>query len=176
VVDVLHVGALLSAGVGLPCTVSARRDDALRWIPAALMLLAMADLCFGSGLLAPIGWVAVMIAAAVWLAVRVRLARVHDGHRSHASAAWLHHACALMVMAGLTAVMGAPTSASGSEHHAGSGGLLTALAVVGSLAFIGYTAWLIARLRHRPQPTVLPSIEAGSMLAMVATMAIAAVL
>ena len=174
-VDVLHLGALLSAGVGLPCTVSARRADALRWVPAAIMLLAMADLCFDSGLLAPIGWVAVMIVTAVWLAVRVRLAPAAD-EVDHARAAWLHHACALMVMAGLTAVMGAPAPGSSAGHHGGDDGVLAGLAVIASLAFIGYTAWLVRRLRRRRQRAVRSSIEAGSMVAMVAAMAIAVVL
>ena len=139
------------------------------------MLLAMADLCFGTGLLPPIGWVAVMIVTAVWLAIRVRLAPAVDGV-DHARAGWLHHACALMVMAGLTAVMGAPAPGSIAGHHAGDGSLLAGLAVIASLAFIGYTAWLVWRLRLRRQPAVRSSIEAGSMVAMVAAMAIAVVL
>ena len=140
------------------------------------MLLAMADLCFGIGLLAPIGWVAVMIAAAVWLAVRVRLAHAQDDDAHHASATWLHHACALVVMAGLTAVMGVPAAGSSAGHHSGGGGLLTGLAVTGAVAFIGYTVWLVRRLWRRPQSEVRSSIEAGSMLAMVAAMAIAVML
>ena len=171
----MHFGALLSAGVGLQCTVGARRDDALRWIPAAIMLLAMVDIAFGTGLLAPIVWVAVMIAAAVWLAVRVRLSRADDAVAHHARTMWLHHACALVVMAGLTAVMGAAAPRSGGVHHAAAGGILIGLALLGSLAFLCFTIWLVVRLSRRPQRAVLPTVEAGSMLAMVAAMAIAAV-
>lgn len=176
VAEVMHFGALLSAGVGLQCTVGARRDDALRWIPAAIMLLAMADIALGTALLAPIVWVAVMLGVAVWLAVRVRLAPANDGASRHARVMWLHHACALVVMAGLTGAMGAAATPSGDAHHGASGGILTGLALAGSLAFVGFTAWVIVRVVRRPQRAMLATIEAGSMVAMVGAMALAAVL
>ncbi len=158
--------------VGLQCTVGARRDSALRGISAAIMLLAMIDIAFGTALLAPIAWVGIMLVAGIGLGARARLAQNDPRAERHAHSMWLHHACALVVMAGLTAVMGMTAPRSGASHHAGVGGLLTAMVVAGALAFLGFTFWLIARLA-RPRRAVRSTIEAGSMGAMVGTMLLA---
>lgn len=172
--ELLHLSALLPAAFGVCCTVGGRRRGRVGFeaVAAVVMLVAMADVALGLGLVAPILWVVGSLALAV--AQPLVEPRRHSAptvieprrnpHRS------LHTSLGLIVMAGLIALMSAGHTASVSGHH-GGGGLLPLLVFGGSAVYVGYSTWravILFRMSLRDLPGCL---EAASMAASVALMA-----
>lgn len=119
--EVLHATALVPATIGVCCTIGDRRR-AVEVAAGVLMLVAMADLALGSGLVPAWLWAAAMLGLAVPLAV-VRS----------------HHAAAGMVLMGLLAALQA------HHHHvAGMVGGAAGLHAFGhGLASTALPVWIV---------------------------------
>jgi hypothetical protein len=177
--ELLHLSALLPAAFGVCCTVGGRRRGrallGYEGFAAVVMLVAMADVALGLGLLAPILWVAgLTLLALTSVALRSRRSLVPEpvegrsvGGAAHRS---LHTSLGLIVMAGLVALMSAGHAASVPSHH-GGGGLLPLLVLGGSAAYTGYSAWRAATLFRMPHRDLVGCLEAACMAASVALMA-----
>jgi hypothetical protein len=188
--ELLHLSALLPTAFGVCCTVGGRRRGRLGvgfdGVAAVVMLLAMADVVVGLGLVAPILWVAGLVGLALALPLVASAASpgalvslVDDaipqaeGQRSHRAAhtAVLHSSLGLIVMAGLVALMSAGHTATVPTHH-GVSGMLPVLVLSGSAAYVGYSTWRAAALfRMPPRRDLVGCLEAASMAASVALMA-----
>lgn len=191
--EMLHLSALLPAAFGVCCTVGGRRRGRLPFgfegVAAVVMLVAMADVALGLGLLAPILWVVglVLLALVSPLATRPTSLIEHAASEERIRQAQepssvyrdqmtkarphrtIHTSLGLIVMAGLVALMSAGHAASVSGHH-GGGGLLPWLVFGGSAAYVGYSSWRAVTLFRMPFRDLLGSLEAASMAASVALM------
>ena len=164
-VEIVHIGAVLPATVGICCTIGGERR-VRTVIPALVTLLAMLDLAVGPGLILPLLWAAIMVGLAVWTAVGVRTRRTHMP---------LHRSLGLLVMAGLTIAMAAPAggaaSVVASGHAHGATGVLIPLVSAGVAGYLAYTVWLaLVAMRQR---SMLARVDAASMGLMAAVMGIA---
>ncbi|KQP01682.1 hypothetical protein [Leifsonia sp. Leaf264] len=155
-VEIVHIGAVLPATVGICCTIGARERRTRSVVPALVMLLATLDLAVGPGLILPLLWAAIMVGLAVWTVVGVRAGRSHMP---------LHRSLGLLVMAGLTLAMAAPAgpaaSVAGSAHAHAASGVLIPLVAAGVAGYLVYTAWLaLVAMRRR---SLLARVDAASM-------------
>jgi hypothetical protein len=169
--ELLHLSALLPAAFGVCCTVGGRRRGRLLFgfegVAALVMLVAMADVALGFGLVTPILWVAGLVVLALVAPLTGRPTPLSESaapvaHRS------LHLSLGLIVMAGLVALMSAGHAASFPGHH--GGGLLPVLVLGGSAVYVGYSTWRAVTLFRMPFRDLLASLEAVSMAASVALM------
>jgi hypothetical protein len=171
--ELLHLSALLPAAFGVCCTVGGRRGSrglsAFEGLAAVAMFAAMADVALGLSFVAPILWIAGLIAFAL---VGLPLGRSHVPVRnvSATHAPLLHTSLGLIVMAGLIAVMSTGHVASAASHHSASG-LLPTFVLGGSAVFVGYSAWRAITLYRLPRRNLIGCLEAASMTASVALMA-----
>jgi hypothetical protein len=171
--DLLHVSALVPATVGVCCTVR----DRSRWVELAaglVMLLAMADLALGAGLLSPLVWAVLLVGGGVGALVQERDLRSWSG---------LHAAGGLFLMADLAMLMahhahvasmtGAePTDGHDHAHtgvphahelaHALVGQGLLGAALVGTVAYLALTVRLSRSRRGAPDAALL-GVESGAM-------------
>ncbi|MBG6238480.1 hypothetical protein IWX78_001452 [Mycetocola sp. CAN_C7] len=168
--ELLHLSALLPAAFGACCTVGGRRRGRVRSgfeaSAAVVMLVAMADVAVGLGLVAPILWVVGLVVLAV---VSPVIGIRHDRSREVRPHPGLHTSLGLIVMAGLIALMSAGHVASVPVHH-GGGGLFLLLVFGGSAIYVGYSAWRAVTLYRMPRRDLLGCLEAASMAASVALM------
>jgi hypothetical protein len=177
--ELLHLSALLPAAFGVCCTVGGRRRGRLSvgfdGIAALAMLIAMTDATLRLNLIAPILWVAGLVAlalAGVPLARRVVTPASSgvDAHASLAHRAALHTSLGLIVMAGLLALMSTGHVTAASSHHS-AGSMLSALVLGGSAVYAGYSTWRAVALFRLPRRNLVGCLEAASMAASVALMA-----
>lgn len=176
--EALQVGMLLPGAVGVCCTMADRRARSLPgWLPSIVMALAMADMALdpGSPVVAPIGWVALLMFAAVVPVLRLRL---DFARRTPLAAAMaLHRSLTLLLTAATIGAMGAgPVRSAGTIPAPGHAGMTVAnpllvLSLVGLVGVTGLTLWLVARLSRRPHRDRIAIVEMVSMLGGVLSMA-----
>ena len=130
--ETLHVWALVFTAIGVGCVAADRRGVRVPELAASvLMLLAMADVVFGR-MLVSLGWVVILVAGAMILAMARRLprSRTRDAAQSRMT---VHTALGMIAMAILLLTMGhagtpAPTHTHGaSTHGASDGGVIIVL-------------------------------------------------
>ncbi|MBG6055222.1 flagellar biogenesis protein FliO [Salinibacterium sp. CAN_S4] len=178
-IELLHLGSIVPATVGVCCTVGDRRSrSAVAWAPAIVMLAAMVDSMTGSGVISPVMWALALMGLAVWPAVVVRLGRrYHSGAtRSLSAAMGIHRSISLLIMAALLLVSGSkvssPSSATG--HHTAAVPMAVALWIA-TIALVVFTLWLVAALSRR-QPGRATTLAALLAPLESASMAVAAVM
>ena len=162
--ETLHLWAVAPAAIGTCCLAADRaRVRPPEVVAAAVMLLAMLDAAV-FGVVAPVYWTALLLAAAVGLAIwrRPRQRRVPRVP----ALMTLHTTLGMVVMAGLQIAMGAHATASDHAH-----GL--SLAPVLAAAAVGYGALSFTAIRR--MPARLDRAQIGAMAASVALMAVAMV-
>jgi hypothetical protein len=162
--EILHAWAVAPAAVGACCLAADRARVRPPEVAASvLMLLAMLDAAV-FGVVAPVYWTALLLAAALGLAVwrRPRQRRVPPVP----AAMTVHTTLGMVVMAGLQIVMGGHAAASGHAH-----GLALAPVLVGASA--GYAVLSLGALRR--MPAQLDRAQIGAMAASVVLMAVATV-
>jgi len=161
--EILHAWAVAPAAIGACCLAADRARVRPPEVAASvLMLLAMLDAAV-FGVVAPVYWTAVLLAAAVALAAW-RRPRQRRAPRVPASMT-LHTTLGMVVMAGLQVAMGGHAPAHGHGHG-------VALAPVVIAAAAGYVLLSLALLRR--MTTRLDRVQIGAMAASVALMAVAA--
>ncbi|WP_448002577.1 hypothetical protein [Agromyces bauzanensis] len=173
-VEVLHLAAVLPAGVGLCCAVGDRRGRARAAMPAAAMLAAMLAMAAGWPGVPPLAWSAVLLVLGV---VGARGLRSSAGIRArHDRHMRLHRALGLVLGAALLLVTSAEHVQAGSGHstHVSSGSLAV-VTVAGAAGYLAYAAWIVARSRGG-RASLLGVVEASAMSLMTALMAAAALL
>ncbi len=161
-VEILHLGSLVPATVGVCCTVGDRRSrSAVAWVPAIVMLVAMIDSMVGIGMLAPVLWAGILLGLAVWPAVALRRERsARDAGNAHAgtiaTAMGVHRSVSLLLMSALvllagTSVPGTVSAAGAHGSHAAGVPILSAL-WISAAALAVFTLWLVTALaRLTPQ-------------------------
>lgn len=158
--EILHVWAVAPAAVGACCLAADRaRVRPPEVVASVLMLLAMLDAAV-FGVVAPVGWTALLVAAALGLAIW-RRPRQRRTPRVPALMT-LHTTLGMVVMAALQLGMGGHTAA----HAHGP-----ALAPVLLVAVIGYTG--LSVIAGRRMPARLDRAQIGAMAASVVLMAVA---
>lgn len=162
--DTLHLWAVAPAAIGTCCLAADRaRVRPPEVVAAAVMLLAMLDAAV-FGVVAPVYWSALLLAAALGLAIW-RRPRQRRAPRVPALMT-LHTTLGMVVMAGLQLAMGGHATASGHAHGLSPAPVLAAAAV-------GYGALSLTAIRR--MPARLDRAQIGAMAASVALMAVAAV-
>lgn len=160
--EILHAAAVAPAALGACCLAADRARVRPPEVAASvLMLVAMVDAA-AFGVVAPVYWTAILLAAAVGLAVW-RRPRQRRTPRVPALMT-VHTALGMALMAGVQLGMGGHTTA----HTHGP-----ALAPVLAVAVAGYVALSVAAGRR--MPARLDRAQIGAMAASVVLMAAAAV-
>jgi hypothetical protein len=183
VIELLHLGSIVPATVGVCCTVGDRRSrSAVAWAPSIVMLVAMLDSMPGIGLVSPVMWSLALMGLAIWPALAVRRARVGgDGTGgSLAAAMGVHRSISLLLMAALLLISGSrvPASTATAGHHGAAEPIAAALWVAAS-ALVLFTLWLVTALsRRRPGRAItvaalLAPLESASMAAAAVMMTLA---
>jgi len=183
--EVLHLWALAPATVGACCVAADRgRARVPEFAAAALMLIAMADIGTGAGLIAPVLWALLLVVGAMALAAlrgarRRPVAAERMPHPSRAMTVMT--ALGLVVMAVLMIAMGVhPSSAAlglggGHDHSAfgawrggGELGPVAALTMAVAAAYVAVSAVAAVRSSLR-----LDRVQYASMATATAMMALA---
>jgi hypothetical protein len=200
--EVIHIGSVVTAAVGACCAVGARGNrSTVVWLPEIVMVAAMLDIIMGVGLVAPMVWAAVLVGLALWVGLDIRMRRngplrgkVRHSDSVRGAMAVLR-GTGLVVMGLLMLVMAvplAPTAAAGgtiSDGHGAheiSGSLVLQCAVGGAAGVLGLAVWVATRLaveaRRGPQEPqsrfffrFLAPLEIASMAGSLILMSIAAV-
>ncbi|MDF2992765.1 MAG: tRNA-dihydrouridine synthase [Microbacterium sp.] len=162
--EILHAWAVAPAAVGACCLAADRaRVRPPEVVASVLMLVAMLDAAV-FGVVAPVGWTALLLTAALGLAVwrRPRQRRIT---RAPAMMT-LHTTLGMVVMAALQLGMGGHGASTGHAHGVGLAPFLLAIAV-------GYAGLSVAAIRR--MPARLDRAQIGAMAASVVLMAVAAV-
>lgn len=161
--ETLHLWAVAPAVIGTCCLAADRaRVRPPEVVAAAVMLLAMLDAAV-FGVVAPVYWTVLLLAAAVGLGVwrRPRQRRV-----SRVPAVMtLHTTLGMIVMAGLQLAMGGHAKPSGHAH-----GLTLTPVLVGAAAV--YAVLSLSTMRR--MPARLDRAQIGAMAASVVLMSVAA--
>lgn len=182
--EVLHLWALAPATVGACCVAADRgRARVPEFAAAALMLIAMADIATGAGLIAPVLWALLLVVGAMALAAlrgarRRPVAAERMPHPSRAMT--VVTALGLVVMAVLMIAMGVhPSSAAvglGSHDHSafgawsGGGGLGPGVALTMAVAAAYVAVSSVAAVRSSVR---LDRVQYASMATATALMALA---
>lgn len=160
----LHAWALAPAAVGTCCmAVDRRRARVPELAASVLMLVAMADAA-SLHAVAPVVWCAILLAAAMGLAAIRGRRRTLRGDGT-ATLMQVHGTMGLVVMAGLTVLMGVPLGPVPDGAHHGGGGSLVPLGVAVAVAYAAASVALALRAgRHARDPAVHargPAVHAG---------------
>ncbi|QNE45670.1 hypothetical protein F1C58_01175 [Glaciihabitans sp. INWT7] len=180
----LEVAMVLPGAVGVCCTLGdrvmrsplrrSRLDRTLVVAPSVVMMLAMGDLAFHgrSPLVMPIGWILLLVIAALLPVVALR--RDSAARTPVGTAMAVHRSLTLLLTATTIAAMGsgAPLSGAAGGGHQGMvmANPLVALLVLGIVAVAALTLWLIARLSRRVGGSRVAMVEAMSMFGGVVVM------
>lgn len=160
--EILHLWAVAPAAIGTCCLAADRaRVRPPEVVAAAVMLLAMVDAA-AFGVVAPVYWTALLLAAALGLAIW-RRPRQRRAPRVPALMT-LHTTLGMVVMAGLQLAMGGHATASDHTHGLSPTPLLAAAA-------IGYGVLSVTAMRR--MPARLDRAQIGAMAVSVGLMAVA---
>lgn len=143
--DLLHLWALAPATLGACCVAADRgRARAPELAASVLMVLAMADAATGAGLIAPVFWAVLLIAAAMTLAALRGRRRSGASHPVPLMAVMT--TLGLVVMAALTVAMGvhATGHTDGHAHGVGAAGLALGVGAV-TAGYVGASGVLAVR-------------------------------
>ncbi len=162
--EILHLWAVAPAAIGTCCLAADRaRVRPPEVVASVLMLAAMLDAAL-FGLLAPVYWMALLLAAALALAI---WRSPRSPRRTRVPAAMtLHTTLGLIAMAGLPLAMGGHGAGAGHAHGIALGPLL----LVGALGYAALSVALMRRMRAR-----LDRAQLGAMGLSVVLMAVALV-
>ncbi len=162
--EILHAAAVAPAAIGACCLAADRaRVRPPEVMASVLMLLAMLDAAV-FGVIAPVGWTALLLTAALVLAVW-RRPRQRRSPRIPALMT-LHTTLGMVVMAALSLGMGGHGPSPAHAHGVALAPFLLAVAV-------GYAGLSVAAIRR--MPARLDRAQIGTMAASVVLMAVAAV-
>ncbi|WP_022878781.1 hypothetical protein [Microbacterium sp. B19] len=163
--ETLHLWAVAPAAIGTCCLAADRaRVRPPEVVASVLMLLAMLDAGL-FGVVPPVYWAAVLLAAAVGLAFWRRPRQRHAPRVPPLMTA--HTATGMALMAGLQMAMSA--HGGGASPHAHGLGL-PAFLLATALGYAAASAWAMHHM-----PARLDRAQIGAMAASVALMAVAAV-
>lgn len=164
--EVLHVAALVPAGVGTCClaVTSRGRLQAGELVASAVMIAAMIDVAFGLAVVPALAWALALVVCSIALAAGVRLRRGRGRAARSACGADVHTALGGLAAVPVLLLMGiAPSAAAGHSHGVGA-----AVLVLPAAAYTVWSVLLAARPQARPRERVQHATMGLSTLLMAA--------
>jgi hypothetical protein len=175
--ELLHAGAWAATAVSTCClAASGRRLRVRESVLAMVMLLAMSDVVFGGGVLAPVGWAALLLVVAL-VSVTAAPGRRAGAQEDRSGRAM--DALGAILMAGLLVLMAGDASAAGGGHgshgtSAGSGLVWTAVVASGLFAAASVHMAVRMRMPHPATPVRVQLLRRAAPLAMAASVVLMA--